>query len=354
METRNSPSYFGIVSTIAEVVGAAGGTPKQYPPNYEGIVKGLQDIVIAKGGTIKQHPPNYEGIVAVLSRIIQASGGDLKEYPPNYFGIVTALAQAVTTNGGTSTEYPPNYEGIVKGLEDLKNVIGGSSPQPPLTNLVGWWEADSGLTTDTSAGTTTVSTWADRTGTANNNATQATKTKQPLIATYNDKQVLRFNGSTTILNTAGASYACQLLVVVFRKATTNFVDYDGIVSCRANPNAQKNSASNEDIGTAGRPTSNTITAVGTATGIHLDGVAQNLTNYNDFNTGIALGAATEFHLISHEKTNSVAGSKFWTFGADIFSTGRFLNGDIALILMYSSTAQRLEAEAYGKQKYGIA
>lgn len=83
----------------------------------------------------------------------------------------------------------------------------GRFPNFPRTDsaLVLWLGADSGVTTDTTAGSTTVSSWQNQSGTGSN-AVQSTKGNQPLYVEngLNGKPVLRFDGVDDAINSASA------------------------------------------------------------------------------------------------------------------------------------------------------
>lgn len=228
---------------------------------------------------------------------------------------------------------------------------------PPQANLVAWWEADYAVTPDTTAGTTTAASVGDRTGTANNNLIQGTKTNQPLLAIDNGKATLSFDGSNDYLIPSGAAYAAKMIVVVFKKNTANFSEYNGIITARSSVSLL-NSNSNETIGITGIPGANALYAMSAAaTDCYLDGKQRTIHSVNDYQSGIVLpGNSTGYHCVTLIQSSSATGAKFWAIGADVGGIGtRYFNGFVRAVLIYNTVdlAIRNQAEAALMAKYSV-
>ena len=205
----------------------------------------------------------------------------------------------------------------------------------------------SGNNLDTSALTTFcagsngfVTTWYDQSGNGRN-ATQSTATSQPQIVssgaviTQNTKPTIKFDGSNDSL---GLSFTdtLQSIFTVASKSTSTFPGYNGFIAYRVSPNSNLLPASNENGGFTGVSGANSITGL-TATSIFINNLVKNVTNYLDFNTGIALDYSTAYNLVSHFNTASTSGTKNIALGADVFTgTPRYLNGNIGEVILYPS------------------
>ena len=232
-----------------------------------------------------------------------------------------------------------------------------SSLSPPTNNIVGWWEADNGITLDTTSGQTTVAQWNDRTGTANNNFIQTTKANQPGI-TYNSISGLpcvNLTGSPVYMETNGASYswAMGFYLINIPVAWVASGGYKGIACIRSQAPAQ---VSDSDIAVYGN-LNNTTTLVGyDATGtqsVWFNGASQNITNFTTLTTGVAYPALNQWFLVEWTRTASASGQKYLYIGQD--PDNNFIVINIAAILFYSvnDSTTRLAARNYLSTKYNL-
>ncbi|MFI5397411.1 MAG: hypothetical protein ACHQ9S_17875 [Candidatus Binatia bacterium] len=265
-----------------------------------------------------------------------------------------ALTPTPTTTGATATPTDTPTAPLATNTPTITPTPGKCFQPNEVPGLMLWLKADAitGITDGN-----LVATWPDSSG-LGRDATQPVSDSQPLwySALANGQPVVRFDGVNDFMATAGQSYAAKTLMVVFAKNTATFSDYNGIATTRTGT-GNKTAASDETNGIAGRLSTNNITGFGTASGIYLDGSTPSLSAYNTSTTGIALGAgAITFHYVTHERSASTAGAKYWVIGADAFSTGRYLSGDIAEIIVYDHTLAsdvRWSIEACLGQKYGF-
>lgn len=196
------------------------------------------------------------------------------------------------------------------------------------------------LTTFVGANNAFVTTWYDQSGNGRN-ATQSTAANQPQIVssgtviTKNTKPSIYFDGSNDLLG-LNFTNTLQSIFVVGSKFTTNFAGYNGFVAYRVSPNSNLLPASNENGGFTGIPSTNNVNGL-TATSIFINNISKNLTNYLDFNIGVALDYSTNYNLVSHYNTASTSGTKNIALGADVFTgTSRWLNGNIGEVILYPS------------------
>lgn len=238
------------------------------------------------------------------------------------------------------------------------NIAKLSSIGLPKIGLVGAWQSDVGIELDTTGGMTTIAGIIDSSNisqSGTNNAIQPTKQIQPQLINnvLNGLPIIRFNGSNSFLKTNGASYAAKMIIAVFRQ--NNFSDYGAVLAARSGTNANKTLASNEEIGFEGIPGSLNIFSLGSSSALFINGITQNTSNYNSFSFGAPVPNNTNFHLIEHIQNSSVSGQKYWMLGTDPFSSGRYFNGDLAMIAIYNvnDDTTRLAVRTYAKEKYNL-
>lgn len=228
----------------------------------------------------------------------------------------------------------------------------------PKLGLVAGWQSDVELVSETTNTVTSIPAILDSSNTdltGSNNAIQQTKISQPKLINFslNNLPIIRFNGNNSFLKSNGNAHVAKMIIAVFRQ--NNFLDYNAIIAARSSSSAQKTLASNEDNGFEGVSGTFNIFSIGTSTAIYVNGIAKNINNYNNFNVGVPLPDNTNFHLVEHIQTSSTLGQKYWMIGTDPFGSGRYFNGDIAMIAIYNvdDDNTRLNVRAYAKQKYNL-
>jgi hypothetical protein len=240
------------------------------------------------------------------------------------------------------------------------------SQRSPLPRPVLWWDANSNVTY---SGSTFA--WGDKI--SGNLATQETAENQPIKSWLNGKKTVLFDGTNDYLLSVAQTLTGRTIYVVAGFVTASD-DYDGFFSARVAPNANKGSASNNDIllGIAnGQGTNPAIpfTPVTRLLGVtpnvsdivYFNNISQNRVSFNDYQTGIpSAGAGTgSLFGIAWTQNNNTSGSKTFCFGADIYQGvgNRHVNGHIAEILVYDAvhTAQQMQGQyiSYLKPKWGL-
>lgn len=240
--------------------------------------------------------------------------------------------------------------GLTLGMAPRTGSSSGDPTIPVTTNLLAWYRADLGVTLNGS----TVSAWADQSGTgdSNKNATQGTAANQPTFtasdANFNNRPVLTFDGTTDYLKTAvwsaSASQPNTIYSVARRTASTGSVFmYDGYDS--ANRNAIFSNATTGNITLFGGSSLNTSVSILNTTRICAavyNGVANSAIYIDSFTTSSATG---------NGGTNGLTGL---TIGA---SNGNisFWQGPIAEIAVFSGShnqATRQSVMEYLATRYG--
>lgn len=203
------------------------------------------------------------------------------------------------------------------------------------SNLVLWLRADHGVVLDTSGGVTTLSQWQDQSGNGNH-AYQTTKTRQPsFFIEPGGRQTIKFDGVSTYLTTDAINLTNGLtFFVVFKTFTDTFSDWNGIITSRNNF-SDKTSNSGFGSGLTGRANQNkVISDISTnLQSTRLNKVDVNLTDYQNWQVGVSLGAGIQ---ILSQKQNIGSSYAYFTIGADVYSAARILNGWISDILMYDT------------------
>lgn len=180
------------------------------------------------------------------------------------------------------------------------------------------------------------------------------------VLRYKAIPVSRFNGSNTYAHLRSLD-AAQSILAVWRKTTATFSDFHQIISCRKSPNGNKTGDSDENILMGGVSGANAITNSTDAssnTQARHDGIditETDLINFRTFNVGYDIGSATSWHY-TWQFQESLVNTKNWCIGADTFSTGRYLTGEIAEIIIYPtilSLNKILDIEEYVKTYISI-
>lgn len=207
-----------------------------------------------------------------------------------------------------------------------------------VSNLVGWWKADSLAL----ANGASVPTWTDNSATGAS-LTQATGATQPTYQTnvLNGFPVLRFNGSQYLEN-ATFSFVQPTTMFVVSKYTTAGTSPTLIGAASANQNAIFYDASNFTNAYAGI----SLTGNTSVLGSFIITTAQ-------FNTASSL-----LHVNGTQQASGNAGSSNMTsLRVGNNSSGNTIIGDVAELVIYNrvlTTAERASIDTYLSNKYGIA
>lgn len=140
--------------------------------------------------------------------------GNVKSFKNGQSGF---LNTKTTINPGTGFQVNPGAN--ITLSDSVYTGFGVTTPQAPTANLNLWLKADVGLTLDTT-GTTTVTAWADQSG-ASQNASQATKSKQPTVITsaINSLPVLSFDGTDDWLGGSVSNTGNSVTVLMVGRKT---------------------------------------------------------------------------------------------------------------------------------------
>jgi hypothetical protein len=238
---------------------------------------------------------------------------------------------------------------------------GGFSPTD-VSGLQLWLKADA--ITGLSDGDP-VASWVDSSGNSRP-AAQSTAGYRPLYKTsiLNSNPVVRFDGSDDFLVTGGESYAIQTVFAVF-KYTAN-PTYLGVFTGRPS-SAIGSGSSDGNYGFTTLPlaggdkvcSTNSVSSGGS--GAHnycaTDGVSLDPDNFDNYNTGVAC-TQNAFHVFCCIRTTaSSGGAKYLHVGVDPAISGRFLQGDVAEVVVYDSdigATHRGQVVGYLGAKYGIS
>jgi hypothetical protein len=203
----------------------------------------------------------------------------------------------------------------------------------------------------------TVSQWSDKSGNGRH-ATQSTAASQPTYSAtgLNSKPTLVFNGNQIVVSSG--SYSAAAIFIVFRKSVSTWPDYNGVVTARVSPNANKTSPSNTNLGFTGiSGSAASINGLNTATtAIFINGTSASLSDYLNYLVGVSTGDATSYAIVAEINDNNASGQKNIALGADTFETGRYLTGNIAEVIILPSnviTSDRQKLEGYLAWKWGL-
>jgi hypothetical protein len=184
-----------------------------------------------------------------------------------------------------------------------------------------------------------VKTWYDQSG-LGRHASQTTASSQPKIFSNNSvikqgiKPTILYDGVDDYLVIPTFNDKVQSIFSLFNKNTTNFSNYNGIITGR-DTLSSLSSNSNERVGFTGVAGGNSITGFENTTSVWINSESRNVTNYATYNVGQALPYRLDLNLVSQFATASLVGSKNIIFGADTLG-GRFLSGSIPEMMIYSS------------------
>jgi hypothetical protein len=184
-----------------------------------------------------------------------------------------------------------------------------------------------------------VKTWYDQSG-LGRHASQTTASSQPKIFSNNSvtkqgiKPTILYDGVDDYLVIPTFNDKVQSIFSLFNKNTTNFSNYNGIITGR-DTLSSLSSNSNERVGFTGVAGGNSITGFENTTSVWINSESRNVTNYATYNIGQALPYRLDLNLVSQFATASLVGSKNIIFGADTLG-GRFLSGSIPEMMIYSS------------------
>ena len=225
-----------------------------------------------------------------------------------------------------------------------------------LTGLAVWLDASYGAGITLVSGA--VSQWNDRSGNGVHFA-QSTAGQRPTVASaaINGKNAILFDGSNDFLVNSSANFAARTLFVVGKYSDSAPNQYAGLLTCRVSAGATKGGASDTNIvlGTAG--TSNKVAGSGSASAARVNGVAADLTTYNDEASG-GINVGTAAFCLVHTDTSALSGAKVFTLGADINQAvgTRQLDGYVAEVVVYNrvlSAAEIVQVETYLMNKWGV-
>jgi len=184
-----------------------------------------------------------------------------------------------------------------------------------------------------------VKTWYDQSG-LGKHATQVTNANQPMIfnnnslLTSDSKPIMKYDGTNDFLVIPTFSDKVQTIFVLFNKNTTNFADYNGIITARE-ASSTISANSNERVGFTGTPNNSNITGFENTTGVWINGRVRDVSSYKVYTSGQSLPYQTGLNLVTQFATGSSIGTKNIVIGADTFGS-RYLNGSIREIMLYSS------------------
>lgn len=182
-------------------------------------------------------------------------------------------------------------------------------------------------TTTTSGGSGFVTTWYDQSGNGLN-ATQITAGSQPQIVSNGSillqggKPSIKYDGSNDYMTISTFTASVKTIFALFQH---NGVDsYDGIVTARTAGQVSLGLASDERGGFTMAYSQTTIDSID-ATSFYV----------NSFQTKI-LESTYGLNYAICIKSNSLGGVKNFIIGSDIYGGGRWLNGSVNEIIMYSN------------------
>ena len=172
-----------------------------------------------------------------------------------------------------------------------------------------------------------VKTWYDQSGNSRN-ATQTTVASQPKIVnngsilTQGGKPSIKYDGVDDYMVISTFTAAVKTIFVLFQQNIVN--NYDGVVTARPNGETSLGSASDERSG---------FTYANSTTVIDSFNSTSFFINSFQTNTTESLNGLNYAQYI---KTNSLGGVKNFVIGSDIMGGGRWLDGSVNEIIMYST------------------
>ena len=184
-----------------------------------------------------------------------------------------------------------------------------------------------------------VKTWYDQSG-FGRHATQTTAASQPQIVsnnsliTENSKPFIKYDGSNDYFVIPTFSDKIQTIFALFKKDTTNFSTYNGIITARDSSSTLIGN-SNERVGFTGIPGNSNITGFENTTSVWTNGSVRDVVSYRNYNSGQSLPYKIDLNLVTQFATSSVVGTKNIALGADVLGS-RYLSGAIREIMLYSS------------------
>jgi hypothetical protein len=241
----------------------------------------------------------------------------------------TPTSTATASHTSTATQSPTAVPG------------GGLDSCIPTSNLVLAWSAD----TIAASNGQPILSWLDESPSGANLA-QSTSAKAPIYTTSvaNGHPSVNFAGplSEQYMTTGLVSYRVNQLYVVYAKADGVWADYTGIMQTTNKTYCSNAPTSNDELGLLGIQGTNKVNGAGCgdrvlspATAAWIDGVAQNITNFQDYSLGVDQGTATGVHVVSINYPNDTTGSKAWIVGKSAYGTStRAFNGDLFMVLGY--------------------
>jgi hypothetical protein len=224
-----------------------------------------------------------------------------------------------------------------------------------IKGLVLWLDA-SDRTTLTLSGTS-ISAWKDKSG-QGNNATQVVASSQPTFGPrlINGKPVVNFDGVSQWLMVQNIVTSANTVIVVFRATTTATSDFNGLITCRNDANANKLSAGTILSGWTVRPANDAICGLNqTSLATYSNGVAVSAANFDNFAVGVAMTQSLVIPNWFADMDDNTSGTQNFAIGTDVFGTGRFWPGEIAEVLIFN---QALDASSmallrgYFKRQWG--
>lgn len=245
----------------------------------------------------------------------------------------------------------------------LAKAVGGPFSPSSISGLQLWLKADA--ITGLSDGAP-VSTWEDSSGNSRD-ATQSGSSR-PTYKTsiVNGLPVLRFDGTSSYMVTASASYYVQsYFVVMLMKTAGGTAPYCGIIATRTS--AALFGASDVQCGFGNSVGGTNLISINSSSGggngnttyVAVDGVSQSTTAFDNYNSGSGIVCSKDvFHYVTDIDTNKKTnGTKIFGIGSDsVTANNRFHNGDIAEVIIYDSNisgTNRTNVENYLKAKYGL-
>ena len=231
--------------------------------------------------------------------------------------------------------------GVIRFNNNLNTISGTAYAGNSQTNIYMWgWQFQKALndtsvlttqpytkTTATAGGNGFVTTWYDQSGNGLN-ATQITAGSQPQIVSNGSillqggKPSIKYDGSNDYMTISTFTASVKTIFALFQH---NGVDsYDGIVTARPTGEVNLGLASDERSGFTMAYSQTTIDSF-------------NSTSFyvNSFQTKI-LESTNGLNYTVYIKSNSLGGVKNFIIGSDILGGGRWLNGSVNEIIMYSN------------------